>query len=194
MANEGKSTVGVNSGKVRLEQGNNRLIVNDGTRDRLIIGEEDDGDIVVKLSQSAYDVKTATSAQLVMSSEFNMFKIVQSGTTSISKTATNSGTFVDVSHSLGYTPLVLAFINNTNSLFGLGSPLPCSHNYEVVTAPAYGSYTFRVIDGSCSLTADTTKVRFTVSTPSDTNGGGVAAYNFAYTIGIKYYILAETAS
>ncbi len=196
--NEGKSTVGVNSGKLTIEQGNNRMLVNDGSDDRLLVGEEDSGDIVLKLSQSGYDVKTCTDAQLVMSSEFNMFKIVQSGTTSISKLANNpSGTSV-ITHNLGYIPVVIAYCDYTGGLFagnassGKGNPLPQMHQYQLVTAPAHGSYTVSVVDATLTVVSGTNTTTFALVTPSDTNGS--TTYSTAYTCNIKYFILAETAS
>lgn len=199
MGSTGGEINSVNSGRVRIDNDKNRLIVNNGSTDILLAGEDNSGNIVFKVAQSGYDVKTATNQQLSFSSAFNSFKIVQSGTTSISKSANNSGLSVTVNHNLGYTPAVLAYANYAGGLFpgtstsGYCNPLPCLHQYQIVTAPAYGSYTASIVDAVLSAYADTTLVRFTISTPSDTNGS-TAAYNSAYTIGIKYYILAETAS
>ncbi len=51
----------------------------DGTR-RLLGGTYPDGTVKIKLSQRGHDVATATDNQLIWSSDFNMFKIVSTGT------------------------------------------------------------------------------------------------------------------
>ena len=134
----GKSSSSVNSGKLTIENGNNRMLVNDGSNDRLLLGEEPSGDIVVKLSQSGYDVKEANNTQLIMSSEFNSFKIVQSGLINGAKAVNQlSGLGAAVNHDLGYAPLCVGYAVSASWLGGGATGLNQTLPYIETQGGAY---------------------------------------------------------
>lgn len=200
-SDSGSPSVDVFSGKLRIDQGKNRMVVNDGTNDILLAGEDEDGDIVFKVAQDGYDVKTATDQQLAFSSQFNSFKILSSGSIAISKTSSSEGTSYDVTHNFGYVPCVVAYTDSAGGLFGglsgqlPGNMLPAMHTITTVAAPGDGGYSMSYIDARLYATADTTKIRFRFDTPSAGSGiNGVAAYSGSYTANVRYYLLAETAS
>lgn len=110
-------------------------VIDSGGVNRVLMGYQKDGfgsghDYGVKVSQNGFDVGTATDAQLVMSSGFNSFKIVQSGNTTLGNfsvgssgaafnTSDDLGTTL-TTHNLGYVPICLVFLN----LSGAYVPLP----------------------------------------------------------------------
>ncbi len=78
----------------------------------------------IKVSKEGVDVKTAANKDLLISSEFDTFKIFRTGSLSISLPAetlkedssTHTATYT---HSLGYIPFVLPYLN-----LGIGNPAP----------------------------------------------------------------------
>jgi hypothetical protein len=77
---KGQKTTSTANGRLRIEEGNNRLISNDGNTDILLIGDRQDGQgIVVDLARPGVDVKTADIEDLVFSSRFNLYKIIHLG-------------------------------------------------------------------------------------------------------------------
>ena len=151
---------------------------------RVLIGEQADGfgsgdDYGIKVSQAGSDVTTTTDDNLVMSSAFNMFKIVQSGTTTL--TIGNPAPVwtyetVTVNHNLGYKPASLVYAEFPA---GLGSTL--------IQVPYVG------IDGGTGATGisirpdvDDNDLTIAVAT------SGAAAYD-GETITFRYYLLRETA-
>ena len=96
---------------VRIDGLNRRIVINDGTANRLLMGNNG-GTMQVKLSQAGNNVLTAADNNLIWSSEFNSFKIVQTGTVVVPAIATGTvdGTATGtVTHNLGYRPSVIAF-------------------------------------------------------------------------------------
>lgn len=99
------------NGRIFWDQARGKLVIKDedGTQRFLASAES------IKLSQSGFDVETATDSQLVFSSEFNLFKIVMKGTYSDSNSysVSNPGvgnydsdsfTIATIPHNLGYRP------------------------------------------------------------------------------------------
>lgn len=89
---------------------------------RVLIGEQEDGfgtgeDYGIKVSQEGFDVTTTTDDNLVMSSAFNMLKIVASGEVTITDAGFNHGTGsqnlilaqTTFAHGLGYTPGIIVY-------------------------------------------------------------------------------------
>jgi hypothetical protein len=111
--------------------------VGDGTTERVLVGFQKDGfgvgqDYGIKVSQDGFDVKTATDEQLVMSSAFNMFKIVQTDTVTVGELEVDTtsaapiiaSTSLDISYPVGTSdPIVLAFLNSEDTL-GVQNPTP----------------------------------------------------------------------
>lgn len=183
----GKSSNSVNSGKLTIENGNNRMLVNDGSNDRLLIGEEDSGDIVMKLSQTGYDVKEASSTQLIMSSEFNSFKIVQSGLINGAKAANNlSGIGAAVAHNLGYAPLCVGYAVSASWLGGGAAGLNQTLPYIETQGGAY----FGGIRSQISLYTTNSNVYVKIGDCYDYAGAGL--YSSALTCVVKYFLLVET--
>lgn len=58
-----------------------KVVTDEDGKDRIIIGRKEDGGYSIKVSAAGYDVNTATDDQLVMNSDWNMWKIVHSGST-----------------------------------------------------------------------------------------------------------------
>lgn len=57
----GQKSTGVLSGQLRIEEGNNRLVLHDGTYYRMIIGLLPDGTVGIVISKPGIDVLTAFS-------------------------------------------------------------------------------------------------------------------------------------
>lgn len=184
---------------------NFRLIANEDrtkvTKDdagdgRLLVGYQqggfNNGNVGIKLSQEGVDVLTATSDQLIFSSDFNMFKIVGTGsvtlpvysiTSAAGWTTSSSGIppSASVAHGQDRIPLVFAFLRTTGPGGATSLVLPYT-DFGIISGAAY----FHTI----SLAVDDTNLSFNEVTLTNgavggglTNGGGT----------IDYWILAETA-
>jgi len=185
----GQKTDSVNSGKLRTEYGNNRMIVNDGTDDILLAGQDNDGDIVFKVSQPGFDVKTATNQQLAFSSQFNTLKIIQTGTVTLNKAANSTDAFTSVTHGLGYRPVVLCFADG--GTFGLGNILPV--RLVMTQTGATPADCAEVTDAELRYGTTTSVVNFFLSTPNWSPAFS-GRYSNAITANVKYYIMAETGA
>ncbi len=153
---------------------------------RLLAGEYPDGNIKIKLSQPTYDVSTATDDQLIWSSDFNMFKIVESGVVTITvpdPMIADQVASTTITHDLGYKPAFLAYITG-GTAYGTSPDqvlmMPFSSRY--VTGGVFRGFFY-----TDAYSTDTTfVVRHTNNTiVTDTTGG---------TVEIKYYLLRETAN
>lgn len=148
---------------------------------RILIGHQDGGfgtlNYGIKVSQEGVDVRDATDDQLIMSSAFNLPKIVASGT----KTVTvPSGGFTaynyysaSYTHNLGYIPSYFAFFESavTGGERSPGSSLIVDPSGNV----AFTTY----------IEASATDITFYVAAA---NSGYSGTYDF------KYYLFRETAS
>lgn len=118
---------------------NGRLLVNDGTTNRVIVGALPDGTFGMKVSQSAIDVTTATNSQLIFNSGQNMFKIVTKATTSIPSFGIGgSGTNVSlltIAHGLSTIPIANVFVSGA-MVGGVSGTLIAS---SYIPAPVYSS-------------------------------------------------------
>lgn len=91
-----------------------KVVTDEDGKDRIIIGKKEDGGYAIKVSDGGYDVNTATDDQLVMSSDWNMWKIVHSGSTqniAYSATKRSSGITLNSSN-IGYVSDVCIPIRN----------------------------------------------------------------------------------
>lgn len=86
--------------------------LSDGANDRIIMGFQKGGfgekDFGFKVSQEGYDVKTADDSQLIMSSAFNMFKILKTGTLQL-PLITSPSTYATTIDPIIETDRILAF-------------------------------------------------------------------------------------
>ena len=169
------------SGKEYINQANNQrgYIVNDGDNDRILIGYDKDGfgtgeDYGIKVSKSTYDVNTADNANLIMNSAFNLFKIVATGTVSVTHTASTSTTTVTTAHGLGFVPGIISFDYN-------GS--------DYIQMPALGFVSGTSLDLQFMAWTNATNFVFYLYTPSTDS-----SYGAGFTITARYYLTQETAS
>jgi len=162
---------------------NNATVVSDGVLNRVVLGYQKDGfgtgkNYGIKVSQDGYDVLTATNDQLVMSSAFNNLKIFQQGTVSLTRDASvaaGSGVSIDVPHSLGKVPMVIAYADSG----GGARPLPV----------LLGSWT----GGGSSYTYVLTRSLFANVSSSTVTFFYTAGFTgLTETWNIKYYILTST--
>jgi len=131
----------------------------------------------VKLSQTGVDVGQATNDQLIFSTDFNLFKIVLSGTATLDYDG-DVDTFVTIPHSLSTIPIVLAYVK-----------LPSNSNFD----PMAGNYVpmpfYQLRSGlpsvQCTQTVDSTNIYLRVH---DIYAPPNQTYEF------RYYVLQETAS
>lgn len=107
----GQKLTNTNQGKLSIEDINGRLIVTDANNlVKLLAGYDDNGQVVVKMAQDGFDARTADDANLIFSSERNLFKIVDKLSAAFSFTTSAGATSVpvNISHNLGYKPVVFA--------------------------------------------------------------------------------------
>ena len=104
-----KITVGVDA-RIEIDGDNQRILMKDSSDVNRIVLDSKNG--TFKLSQASQNVLTAGDDKLIWSSDFNMFKIVGSGTIAVSAPGSQEQTKVDVTHGLGYTPSFLMFVNS----------------------------------------------------------------------------------
>lgn len=154
-------------------------LVSDGDNNRVLVGFDKDGfgtgvDYGIKVSQNGYDVLTASDDELVMSSAFNSFKIVASGSVAVSHTAGTSSITTNVSHGLGYVPGFLAYDYN---------------GADYIVMPALGWVSGTSLDLMFQCWVNSSNISFYLFTPS--TGG---SYSANFTITAKYYLLRETAA
>lgn len=98
-------------GNLQIEYANNRIIVKDGTDNRLLLGEDSSGDMKVKLSQTGHDVLSAANVDLIFSSDSNLFKIAKVINHTVTGLPASEGaSTVYIPHGLDYKPLVLGSI------------------------------------------------------------------------------------
>jgi hypothetical protein len=64
----------------------------------------------IKVSKPGYDVTSAADRYLSLSSKLNMFKVFSSGTSSVT-----SGNTLQITHSLGYIPNFMVYIETDGS-------------------------------------------------------------------------------
>jgi len=163
-------------------------IVSDNNNDRILIGFDKDGfgsnnDFGMKISKQGFDVKTASNSNLIMSSAYNMLKIIATGTGVITAPAVGDVSYVDVTHGLGIRPVVIAF--GYPPAGGQFWGPDYSTSFPVVfyglTAGLY------VYDSFMQVQVSSTIARFSVSRGSSSAAGAVGTWTF------QYYIMQETA-
>lgn len=168
----------------------NTMPVNEGNVNnvpQILVGRQTDGfgtgiDYGIKVSQQGIDVRTATNDQLVMSSAFNMFKIVGVYTLDIYHDGT-SGTsqFASITHNLGYVPAIVPYVGANGT--GFYNPLPYIAAYGYSATPGVGLTISRI--AFCEVVTST-YMQFNVIV----SGGAATArtYNF------KVFAFKETMS
>lgn len=181
MSETGGRMDNVLNGRLRMDHANNRLLVTDENNvNKLLAGMDADGNVKIKLAQDGIDVLTAADSDLIFSSDFNSFKIVDvftdtnpslshTGTAGIWGSTTRNH---NIPHTYGFIPVVIAVINDGSAYW----PLP----FELIDPTPY----FIKI----AVKADAENI--TVNTT-------IMAYGASVTYpakDIKYYILRDTAN
>lgn len=161
------------------------LAFNDSSNDRIFVGKNSSGSYVAKLSQAGYDAQTAPDDKLIWSSDFNAFKIVETGIASI-QGGNNDVTFASVNFNRTYEkpPIVIAYATVTDTGTTTSPKLLPYVNYvgdAGAIPPMYGAY--YILD----VGATTTTVTFTLDATFNGTGSSVSAT-------IRYYIVQETAA
>jgi len=171
------------------------IVKDDAGQQRLLTGYQQggfsNGDVGVKLSQTGVDVGQATDDQLIFSTDFNLFKIAQSGTVSYTPPSSLAGAtpqlVATIPHNLGVSPAFMVYVTNPN-LSGVGYTSPGLTNLP--------STVYITNSGSIILVStadvDTTNlyIRFTYLAGGAGSITGLEAFTWNY----KYYILRETAA
>lgn len=140
----------------------------------------------MKVAQAGVDVTTATDSQLIFNSQQDVFKIVQTGSTSLFLPFTGGGIQTSVSstiaHGLGYVP---AFIGYLTAIDSAGSPINQQQQLPYYSIAFNNTtHTFDV-QAQAVISVDATYVYFSV-TAEDGEWSGTWSF--------KYYLLQETAS
>ncbi len=157
---------------VRIDK--NGILISDNGTPRGRFGFKDN-DFAIKVSQKGQNVLSVTDDKQVMSSNFNLFKIVDTNTVTLLSTGSTTGPVPIVttySHGLGYTPGIIAYSDDPGgSRFSIPYTL-----YNVVTG---------VIRVRIYTEIDSQTVKFIYQ---DWAGEGPFQYN------IKFYLTRETSS
>lgn len=172
-----------------------QMIFNDGSTNRLLIGQNQAGDEVVWVSAIGVDVTKANPnlpGQLIFNSSQDIFKIIKSDIADIPSASNIVGPFwsqtvsVSVAHNLGFVPAVVAF-SFSNSIYE-----PFVSGTNTITSSIYtDSIGSKFFADSARMTTNvevnSTTVVFSI-TYQDLAGNTYDA------VPIKYYLLQETAS
>jgi hypothetical protein len=130
----------------------------------------------LKVAKEGYDVLTAADENLVFNSEQNVFKIVATAATSITALAPVNSATVAVTHNLGFTPTIIAYVNNA------GQYVPIPFTIWSASAASKGQAELALFIN----TVNSTQIVFQLDN-----------YNALFTgtvYPIKYYVVQETAA
>jgi hypothetical protein len=115
---KGKQSVDGIDGGLRFEKDNNRIIGRDENNiPNLIISSVPGQNALIEVAQAGYDVTTATDDQKVMSSNFNMYKIITSGDLTVApRNANITLTTTNIGYQLSI--IIKNVVPNNDSLAG----------------------------------------------------------------------------
>lgn len=161
-----------------------------GTR-RVLLGKGANGFYGLKVSPEGKDVYTATDDELIFNSNQNVFKIVASGTLSVSGSYSQGVGSIQnyvvgsafVQHDLGYCPALLIYADPDSVLLGPQPVCDGSLLNSGFTADFSYTLTHRFFVTTFSLSAD---IVYNANVVSGTHSGTVSR-NY------KYYLLQETS-
>lgn len=173
----------------RQNDGSYSLSFSDGFNQRLLVGPDSTGTEVVKISKAGQNASTATNDQLLFNSSQDVFKIISSGTASYTPPSPISGgapqVVATIPHGQPNPPAFLVYVNNPY----LGAVAFNSPGLTIAPSTVYitNSGTYLLIS-SADVDATNLYIRFTYLGTASTTG--LNAYTWSY----KYYILQETAA
>lgn len=151
---------------------------------QILIGYQKNGfgtnkDYGIKVSKPTKDVRTAGNSDLVMSSAFNMFKIVSTGTLTAYYTASTGSSTTTLNHGLGFVPTFTTYTDVAGAGL-LFDPMPYTL-YSFVTG-ALQEYVYGE-----TATGDIFNIQWLVPP-----GSPLYASNLQFTA--RYYLTQETAN
>ena len=162
-------------GREISNEGITKIYKDDAGTQRVLLGKGADGFQGVKVSQEGSDVFTAEDDELVMSSNFNSFKIVDSGTISLDHASPATYVSTSIAHNQSEAPIVVAFVgDSTNGYF----PVP-----NIIINPTSG-----IVDTMYRVWSSDTDIVFEIFCSA---AGINDTVNF--TTLFRYYLLVETA-
>jgi len=98
-------------------QDRRKVITDEDGKDRIVLGKQEDGTYAIRVSGVGEDVDTASQDELVMSSDWKMWKIVNSGSATFNYTnMRRSGTLALNSTYIGYTSDIFIYIPKIRDL------------------------------------------------------------------------------
>jgi hypothetical protein len=194
---DGHKTTFINQNFQSLANSLSPFIISDGTGNSLQLGKQSDGSYSLKffdtssglgtaefksgsfkVAKSGFEVSTTGNANLIFNSSQNVFKIVATGTTSLTKAINSSGATATIAHGLSFTPGVMSYVDDSGLLY----PMP----HLVVVDD--GTATLK-IGRKIAVTVDATNLYFTITT-----AGTGTYYSTAVSYNFRYYLLQETAN
>jgi len=181
-------------GRLISNEDRTKIITDDSGTERFLQGYQEggfsNGNVGIKLSQEGSSVLDATGDELIFSTDFNLFKIVGSGTIimpSVTTVADGTNTYSggitsSVAHGLDFTPLVIAFLEVSSSQYSL---MPYSETVSA-NSPSGG-----IISQFYRATTSSTNISIFRYVITYSSGLGAGTYSGA---NVKYFLLRETAS
>lgn len=98
-------------------QDRRKVITDEDGKDRIVLGKQEDGTYAIRVSGVGDDVDTASQDELVMSSDWKMWKIVNSGSATFDYTnMRRSGTLALNSTYIGYTSDIFIYVPKVRDL------------------------------------------------------------------------------
>lgn len=103
-------------------QDRRKVITDEDGNDRIVLGKQDDGTYAIRVSEDGKDVDTATDSELVMNSDWQMWKIINSSVNTHTgqyiyldpNECRRSGTVSLSSTNIGYVNLIYIPLENLN--------------------------------------------------------------------------------
>lgn len=173
----------------------------DNDNSRILEGLLPDGSYGMWVSKPGFDVTSASDSELIFNSNQNVFKIVKTGTITVTPvyvadpgSGEVDGFSGSADHDLGFIPLVFAtFISSSSSGVSLqpGAPLPTTQ-YGGITGVAIGNPVFKTINLTIPVLIATAHAS---ATSVSINLGvciGFSIYS-GVDFTFKYFLLQETA-
>ncbi len=100
-------------------QDRRKVITDEDGNDRIVLGKQEDGTYAIRVAGTGKDVDTASQSDLVMSSDWKMWKIIHSGNAYMNPTSIRrSGTVSLTSTNIGYTSDIFIYIEGLAELLG----------------------------------------------------------------------------
>jgi hypothetical protein len=185
----GNTVLNIGDKNLQIDGKNTKESVYDTSGNEAVrMGKLPDGTYGIIVAKSGYDVSTATPDQLVMSSEFDMFKIASIVTYSYTITyadVVNSGVTITVTHGLGYKPMTMGsfYITATGNVY----PLPWTFSRNNGGLGGLGDTGFIV--GIQNITNTTFDIAMNITS---TSGLSWIADKYGQPFNFKIYCLRET--